>query len=180
MSEELLERWRSGDDQAGQALVEAHLESVLRFFQNKATHHAEDLTQETFVRCAAARDRFAGRASFRTFVFGIARHVLYEHYRRHRAANARELNFGVSSAMDLDPSPSQLLARMGRREQLLTALRKLPVDLQIALELFYWEELSVAEMADALEIPAGTVKRRLMRGREALRRQLGTQLGAAE
>ena len=180
MSEELTQRWREGDDQAGRALVEAHLPGVLRFFQNKAGVHAEDLTQETFVRCAAARERFAGHSSFRTFVFGIARHVLYEHYRRHQAASARELNFGVSSAVDLDPTPSQLVAAAGRQQRLRSELRHLPVDLQIALELFYWEGLSIAEMAESLEIPTGTVKRRLMRGREALRRRLGEEMAAAQ
>jgi RNA polymerase sigma-70 factor (ECF subfamily) len=44
----------------------------------------------------------------------------------------------------------------------------LPVDLQVALELHYWEDLSTAELAGILEIPQGTVKSRLRRAREAL------------
>jgi len=58
------------------------------------------------------------------------------------------------------------------REELrlfLAALRTIPFDLQVVLELHYWEQCSVAEMAAALEIPEGTVKSRLRRGREQLR-----------
>ena len=72
------------------------------------------------------------------------------------------------------------MAAAGRQQRLRSELRHLPVDLQIALELFYWEGLSIAEMAESLEIPTGTVKRRLMRGREALRRRLGEEMAAAQ
>ncbi|MEZ4372915.1 MAG: sigma-70 family RNA polymerase sigma factor [Polyangiaceae bacterium] len=50
-----------------------------------------------------------------------------------------------------------------RSNRLVEALQRLPLDLQMAIELYYWEELSVAELAEALEIPAGTVKSRLHR-----------------
>ena len=55
---------------------------------------------------------------------------------------------------------------------MLAALNGLPLDLQIALELYYWEELSVVEVAAVLEVPEGTVKSRLHRARQLLREQL--------
>jgi RNA polymerase sigma-70 factor (ECF subfamily) len=55
---------------------------------------------------------------------------------------------------------------------LLLALRRIPLELQIVLELHYWEGLSTRELADAMEIPQGTVKSRLRRAREALEREL--------
>ena len=55
---------------------------------------------------------------------------------------------------------------------MLHALRAIPIDLQIALELFYWEKLSAPELAEVLEIPEGTVRSRLRRAREALEQRL--------
>lgn len=52
------------------------------------------------------------------------------------------------------------------------ALRRIPVELQIALELHYWEGLSASEFADVLDIPLGTVKTRLRRAKQRLRAEL--------
>ena len=54
----------------------------------------------------------------------------------------------------------------------LEALRGLPLDHQIALELFYWEGMSVGELATVLGVPPGTVKSRLSRARENLREEI--------
>jgi DNA-directed RNA polymerase specialized sigma24 family protein len=54
----------------------------------------------------------------------------------------------------------------------MAAMRTIPLDSQIALELFYWEDLGVAEMAAVLAVPVGTVKSRLHRARTQLRAQL--------
>jgi len=59
-----------------------------------------------------------------------------------------------------------------QQRQLVQALQRLPVELQIALELYYWEELSIDEIAAAVEIPSGTVKSRLYRGRTLLREMI--------
>lgn len=167
---ELLRRWRDGDVRAGDALLTRHYEAVYRFFRNKAPDAVDDLTQRTFSACTEGRSRFAQRASFRSYLFGIARNVLHEHFRRRRR-DAR-IDFGVSTAAGLDPTASQLLVAQQDQLGLLNALRRLPVDLQVALELHYWEELSTVEMADVLQIPRGTVKRRLQRARQTLERLL--------
>jgi RNA polymerase sigma factor (sigma-70 family) len=179
---ELLLRWREGHKAAGEALVTRHYAAVYRFFRNKAPNDVDDLTQRTFLACVEGRERFEQRASLRTFLFSIARHVLYEFYRRRRRDEV--IDFGLSTAEGLDPSPSKLVAARDDRERLLIAMRRLPVDLQVALELYYWEDLSTREMADALEVPAGTVQRRLQRGRARLQQELArlgvSSDGAAE
>ena len=65
---------------------------------------------------------------------------------------------------------------MAEREEeklLLRALRQIPVELQMAVELFYWEHLPVAQIGEILEIPTGTVKSRLYRARDVLRQAIG-------
>jgi RNA polymerase sigma factor (sigma-70 family) len=162
--------WRGGDRAAGEALFERHFDALYRFFESKIPGDVGDLVQRTLLGCVEARERFRGDASFRTFLFAVARHELYGYYRG-RQRNAA-LDFGVSSLADLAPGPSTALRRSTEREALLTALRTIPLDLQIAVELHYWEGLRGPELAAALEIPEGTVRSRLRRALEALRAAL--------
>ncbi|WP_420829612.1 RNA polymerase sigma factor [Nannocystis pusilla] len=72
------------------ALFERHFESVYRFFCNKVPRDADDLVQETFLECVGAKERFRQDASFRTFLFAIARKVLLKYRERWaRATRAR-------------------------------------------------------------------------------------------
>ena len=72
------------------------------------------------------------------------------------------------SVEDLVPTPSLVVARREEQRLLVRALRKIPVELQLLLELFYWEGLGHAELVEMLEMPVGTVKSRLNRARELL------------
>jgi RNA polymerase sigma-70 factor (ECF subfamily) len=162
---ELLEAWRGGDEDAGRDLFGRHFDGVYRFFRNKVDDAAEDLTQQTFMGLVQGRDRFRGDASFRTYLFMIARKKLYS-YLRTNQRRAEPVEFHSTSVADLGlPSPSRAVAVRQEQQLLLQALRQLPIEMQVALELFYWEELTVQEIADVLETPVGTVKSRLQRAR---------------
>ncbi len=169
----LLETWRGGDEAAGRDLFARYFDAVYRFFRNKVDEAADDLTQQTFMGLVQGKDRFRGDASFRTYVFMIARKRLYSHLRE-RDRSREPIEVSTTSVADLGlVSPSR--AVMVRQEQhlLLLALRRLPIEMQVALELFYWEELGVAEIADVLETPVGTVKSRLQRARARLDEIIG-------
>jgi RNA polymerase sigma factor (sigma-70 family) len=164
-----LAAWQQGDKAAGQALVERHYDSVLRFFRTKAGPDADDLVQQTFLRSVESADRIRGESSLRSFFFGVARNVLFEHIRAKVRDGRADPDFGTSSIMDLDPRASTLLLKRSEERALVDALQRVPVELQIVLELYYWEELSVSEIAAAVDVPQGTVKSRLHRARELLR-----------
>ncbi|MCB9703565.1 MAG: sigma-70 family RNA polymerase sigma factor [Myxococcales bacterium] len=165
---ELLDAWRSGDLEAGSRLFDRHFESIHRFLRHKVGDDTDEVMQRTLLACVESRDRFRGASSFRTFLFGVARLELFSHYRRRRKLDA-QVDFESRSFFDLDPSPSMVVARHKEQQLLHEALRRLPVDLQIALELHYWEGMSATEIGTVLEIPAGTVKSRLRRAKELLR-----------
>ena len=76
-------------------------------------------------------------------------------------------------------SPSEHVALREEQRLLLAALRRLPLDLQITLELYYWEHLPVADIAAVLGVPDGTVKSRLARARDGLRRRIA-ELAASD
>jgi RNA polymerase sigma-70 factor (ECF subfamily) len=168
---ELLDRWQGGDTGAGEELFERHFEALYRFFRNKVGEDSEDLLQRTLTACVEQRDKFRREASFRSFMFGIARIELLNYFRR-KGRLQRQSNPLDTSIHDLDPSPSSIAANRQEQRLLLEALRRIPLDLQIAVELHYWEELSTAEIAEVLEIPSGTVKSRLRRAREHLEGEL--------
>jgi RNA polymerase sigma-70 factor (ECF subfamily) len=172
----LLEAWRAGDQAAGGALLERHYESVLRFFRTKAGDEADDLTQRTFLRCVEATSGYRGDASFGAFVFGIARNiarnVLFEHIRGRKRDAKVDPDFGASSILDLNPRASTVMFKRAEERLLVQALQRMPVDIQMTLELYYWEELSIDEVAEAMGTAPGTIKSRLYRGRALLREEL--------
>lgn len=164
---QLLEAWRAGDRGAGEALFERHFNAVARFFRNKVDHGIDDLIQRTFLGCVESKDRFRGDASFRTFLFAVAHNVLGKHYRSRRRHGDR-IDFGVTSVHDLSPSPSVVVARQHEHRVLLQALRRIPIEHQIVLELYYWEKLSASEVAGVLDIPEGTARTRIRRAKQLL------------
>jgi RNA polymerase sigma factor (sigma-70 family) len=164
---DLLDAWRAGDSRAGNELFNRHFDSVCRFFANKAANEVDDLIQRTFLACVEGRDRFRGDASFRGYLFGVARNVLRRHYRDKRYHDER-FDPLVVSVHDLGPGPSMLIADKREQALLLQALRRLPMDHQITLELYYWENMSGSELAQVLDIPEGTVRGRIRRAKQLL------------
>ena len=169
---ELLEQWRGGDRTSGNALFTRHFRSLFRFFRTKVTDEiAEDLTQVSFLACVDGRDKFRNASSFRTYLFAIARNQLFMHFRK-RGRQDAVTAFETQSMADLGAGPSTMVAAKAEQRLLLKALRRIPVDFQIAIELYYWEGVSTAEIATVLEVPEGTVRSRLTRGREHLAKQM--------
>jgi RNA polymerase sigma-70 factor (ECF subfamily) len=168
---ELLEAWRTGDVEAGRTLFERHIGVLSRFFRNKVGDEREDLIQRTLLACVESRDRLRDGASFRAYLLRVARSRLYDHVMRVRGGPNRPDPL-LTSIADAGLSPSRIMAKSEQDHMLLLALRRLPLELQVALELHYWEGLTTAELADVLEIPQGTVKTRLFRARNLLRDDL--------
>lgn len=163
----LLDAWRSGDKAAGDVLLQRHFDGLYRFFRNKLDAGVDDLIQRTFVACIAAKDGIRKQSSFRTYLFTVARHELYHHYAR-RQRDAAMFAPETTSIASMGASPTSVVAAQQEQRILLRALRDLPLDFQVTIELFYWEQLSMAEIAEILEVPVGTAKSRLRRAREAL------------
>jgi RNA polymerase sigma factor (sigma-70 family) len=168
---DLLEKWSGGDVHAGNELFQRHFESIFHFFHNRAAAEAEELTQATFLGAVEARDRFRRDASFRTFLFAIARRQLLKHFERSRRDDV--VTFRSHSLADLGTSLGTRLAAARDEVRLREAMSRLPIDLQLALELHYWEGLSTADVGEVLECPQGTVKRWLWRARKLLAADLG-------
>ncbi len=176
-----LRAWQSGDNTAGKAFVARHFPGIFRFFSAKIPAHAEDLTQITFMAALKGAASFRAEGSVRAWLFGIARLRLLSHLRdtgRERDRPLADEALGEHSIADLvGLTPSVAVDQHRERALLLAAMRQLPLDMQIVLELHYWEDLRVPEIALIVDAPEGTVKRRLQRGRDRLASEMA-RLGA--
>jgi RNA polymerase sigma-70 factor (ECF subfamily) len=178
----LLERWRAGDKPAGEELFRRHFPDIFRFFDGKVSGRAEDLTQQTFLECVRSRDNFRAESTFRTYLFGIAWNELRRHLRRE--LRNENLDFEVSSLDQLSSrftSPSSVADRVQQSKRVQRALAQLPVAQQILLEYHYWHELKADALGEIFSVPPGTIRVRLLRARNALRRTLeGVPASASE
>ena len=163
--EELVRLWAAGDSLAGRVLVARHYARVDQFFRRKiGKEHCEDLTHATFLAVQEGLARFRGESTFRGWLFGIARNRLLHHL-RDNGRDQRRFDPDEHSVADLDPSPATLLDVEERHRLLLAALRRLAVDVQLMLELHYWEKMPIAEIATIVDKPANTVRTQMRRGR---------------
>lgn len=176
---QLLERWRDGDQEAGNSLFKRHVESLCQFFENKlGGDDVAELVQRTFLACVRSRDSFRQQSSFRTYMFAIARNELYAFIRRRRN-NQQRFDFEHSSIADLGTSPTSAIARDQRHALLLEALRSVPVEQQLLLELHYWEDLDAGQLAEVMGVERTTARTRLHRARERLRTEFERRRDAA-
>lgn len=168
--EDLLEAWGAGDHDAASTLIDRYFEAIARFFQSKASRDPatqDELVQATFAACVEARRRFRGDGTFRSFLYSIAYNVLRKHYGRRR--RDERVDFGTVSIVDLRTGASTLAGRRAERALLLQCMQTLPVEMQTALEFHYWEGMTAAEIAVALDVPVGAIKTRIRSARARLR-----------
>jgi RNA polymerase sigma factor (sigma-70 family) len=164
----LLLRWRGGSREAGDRLLHRYVPELAGFFGRRSGSHADELVQRTLLACTQSVGQFEGRSTFRTYLYGIARNQ----YLMYRRAEAFARHTPVTLATLPEDGPSQLVAVRQEQVMLILALRRVEPDFSLVLRKYYWEEHSVEEIAQELEIPVGTVKSRLARGRASLRAHL--------
>lgn len=176
---ELLTAFRNGDRHAGEQLFERYFDALYRFFEPKVAHNdVGDLVQRTFLGCVEAAPRFRGEASARTLFYAVAKNQLHDYYRKKQ--RSPKLDPGLSSLVDLAPSPTSLLGRRERDRLLADAMAQVPLDFAVLLELHYVEGLTGPELARVLDVPEGTIRSRLRRAIEAVREQVEVLSAAPE
>ena len=174
--ETLVRRFRDGDDAAFATLVERHRERVYRICL-RVTRDAEealDASQEAFLSALRNLDRFRGDAAFTTWLYRIAVNASYDRMR----ARARAPMLHVVADDDRpEPEPGPPIAdhadAVADRTDVAAALRLVPEEFRAALVLADVEDMPYDEISSILEVPVGTVKSRVHRGRVALARAMG-------
>jgi RNA polymerase sigma-70 factor (ECF subfamily) len=180
----LVERCRRGDAAAFARLVALHEGMVFNLSARLLgdAEEARDLSQEVFLQVFRTLGRFEGRSSLRTWIYRIVvnqcrnRQRWWRRRRRDRALPLQDLTEAQEARMSegqaAEGGPQRELERRDRARLVQTALSALSFDHRAVLMLREVEGLSCEEIAATLAVPAGTVKSRLARAREALRQRL--------
>ena len=160
------ERAQAGrmDDGKFEALYTQYADDVLRvsYFYLGDRQQAEDVTQDVFVRLLThAPDLEPGKE--KAWLLKVALNRCRDLW---RAAWVKRVVLG-SPALELTPAPDQIDERL-EREELLSAIRKLPGDFRDVILLHYYQGYGIAEMSEMLHVPEGTISSRLSRGRKKL------------
>jgi RNA polymerase sigma factor (sigma-70 family) len=171
--QELLDAWQAGDEVAGELLFERYYEGLDFFFSSKAGDDARDLIQRTFLVLLENRGRVREGGNVHAYLYGIARNVLYQYYRTKQRSRGRFVP-EEDSLEDLAPSASTLIGQAQESRLLLQALRRIPLESQVILELYFWEQMTAKRIGEALEVPEGTARTRIRRAKQLLERQMET------
>jgi RNA polymerase sigma factor (sigma-70 family) len=176
---ELVARAKRGELEAYEEIVRLHQTIAFRtaWVITRSDADAEEATQDAFVKAHAALPRFRDGAPFRPWLLTI---VANEARNRLRFAGRRtRLVLRVAEERrpdDAVPSPEAALLGSERRGQLLAAIERLPEGAREAIACRYLLQLSEEETAAALDCPRGTVKSRVSRALERLRKELGEEV----
>ena len=131
---------------------------------------AEDLAQETLVECWRSAARFDGRCAFSTWMHGILRHRFLKLLRRARSRPILHLLEDAPDPADEEGSwPAALAEQSDRHERLRRAVAALPEDQRRVVEMRFFGDASLQDIATALDCPEGTVKSRLHHALRTLR-----------
>jgi RNA polymerase sigma-70 factor (ECF subfamily) len=166
----LVKRVQQGDLRAAERLVHEHYPAVYRLHRSLTydADEARDLTQETFVRLWRSLDQFRGDSSLSTWLHSIAFNLVLETRRKRRPTTCRWDEMDPEGAAP-DSVIEEVVAR-AQGDRVRQALGRLDDEYRDAIVLYYLQGLSINEVADVLGVPAGTVKSRLTRARERLRK----------
>lgn len=174
---DLVRRCLDGDAAAWDTLVQVYWQKVFNIAYKFVARvdEAEDLTQDIFVKLLKALDTYDRRASFETWLTRVSRNLCIDHYRRRRREEQKFTDEVDPDDIQLDELVSRPDAALEYRDQvamLRRALARLPPAYREPVTLRDIHELSYEEIAARLQLPEGTVKSRINRGRKELARQL--------
>lgn len=135
---------------------------------------AEEALQASYLKVLDGRARFAGRSSFRTWLFAVVRRTVREQRRRARLRRLWPLG-AAGAAPDGGPDPAATVVHAETTRRLAAALAGLPRRQREVLHLVFYQDLTIAEAAGVLQVSLGTARTHYERGKAALRKRLGDE-----
>ena len=176
-----VEKVRKGDRDAYADIVEIYQNQLFqicyRMLGNR--HEAEDIAQEAFTRAYFNIHTFDLNRKFSTWLFRIATNLCIDRIRKKKPDYHLDAEVKGTEGLTMysriasdNRLPEEELLSMEVQERVQYEISRLPEKYRAAIVLKYMEELSLAEIGEILDLPVGTVKTRIHRGREALRKQL--------
>ena len=178
---ELVTAAQAGDAAAVDLLLRRHYDRVHAVCRRIAggTRDADDAAQEAMIRVVQNLDRFDGRAAFGTWVYRIATNTALDELRKRKRRPQLHVIADEDDHRVLDGPVDQIAHReidsVVDRITIDDALADLPEEFKVAVVMRDVGDLDYADIAAALDVPIGTVKSRIARGRRMLIEKLGNQ-----
>ena len=175
---DLVRRCLSGDQRACRDLVRRYERPVYSVLMRvvRRSEDAEDLVQETFVKVFKALDRYDPERPFAAWIFTIASRLAIDHFRRRRiqtvSLSYSDPGSSEERTMDVEDTglkPDEITSNAEEELQTSAIIDSLPEHYRIVVLLRHQQDLSYEEIAQALNLPLGTVKARIHRARALLK-----------
>jgi len=179
VDKDLVRRFQAGDETAFTALYEFYKNPALRSAYLITGNYcdSENVLQETFLKCYQNLPRLKEPASFKAWFYRILTRTAWEYcYKRDKETPAAELPEALAGR-PADTALDDRLAAAETQAALLAAVDKLPLKQKTVVILYYYNELSVQEIARVTGSLAGTVKSRLFTARGNLAKELKREFG---
>jgi RNA polymerase sigma-70 factor (ECF subfamily) len=169
----LMQRVREGDDDAFGEIVDRYKDPLVNYLTHlvRSRDRAEEIAQDAFVRLYRSASNYRERDKLGPYLFRIATNLTVTEIRRAKRWTLLMPRLDASTTRSVAAPDANLITDEIQR-QVNAALERLPVKYRAPLVLFEIEEWSYDEIAAALEVRTGTVKSRISRARELLRRHL--------
>ncbi|MDR9754897.1 RNA polymerase sigma factor [Pseudomonas sp. SZMC_28357] len=178
--ESLLARYRSGEATAFDALYQRHRQGLYRFLLGLSgkAEWAEEVYQDTWLSLIRSTSQPQGRASFRTWLYQIARNRLIDHWRKHGVRNPLHDSYDeqLHAQVDDGNEPEHLLNLSRDSQRLDAALQTLPADQREVFLLRAHGDLDLPQIAALTDTALETVKSRLRYAQQKLRRLLAEEV----
>ena len=172
----LLERCRAGDDDAFSDLVDRYKDLVYAVVTRLVADRsqADDLAQEVFLKVHRGLPYFRGDARLSTWIYRIVSNVCFE--ARGRRVPETPLDRGPDRAAIEPAAIDTAFGDLEMRDRLEKAIARLPANYRLLVAAHYLDGVRYDDLAEALQLPLGTVKTHLHRAKQQLRRLLETDL----
>jgi RNA polymerase sigma-70 factor (ECF subfamily) len=167
--QELCRRAGEGEIEAASRLVTLFHQRVYSYFARLCpAEDAEDLTEKTFFKAWTSMSSYRGGSSFSTWLHSIAHHVYVDWRRQRNPAQAQPVDWWEALPCN-GPNPFESLAGRDLATRLYGLVDRLDEDTREVVHLHYYQDLSIREVSEALDIATSTVKYRLRQALDFLR-----------
>ncbi len=166
-------RFLDGDDDGIVEIIRDYKDGLVLYLNNyvQNIHTAEDLMEDTFVRIAVKRPKFAGKSSFKTWLYAIGRNIAVDHIRKHArlsVVSTEDVMFMLSD----EENAERAYLRDERKLTVHRALKQLNPKYRTILHLIFFEELSVKEAATVMDLSQKQAENLIYRAKMSLRSEL--------
>lgn len=170
----LAEEIKLNKDKVFENIVEEYSDSIIRlcYLQTGDMHESEDLSQDVFLRIYKNLHHFKGKSSIYTWIYRITINTCLSYLKKNGKIVKEELDINIPNGEFTE----EIVLNKYSREEIRRWLFNSPTDYRVPLFMFYFEDMKISQIAEVLECSENTVKTRIRRGKEFIRKCAGGEV----